>query len=90
MNERLLLTESEAAERLSVCPRTLRKARQEGELRFVLIGRAVRYTIDDLESFVDRHRKVNQPCPDPRPAPRSTRRQRKGADIIPFTARNAG
>jgi len=35
-----LLTEDEAAQALRVCARTLRKARREGRLSYVLIGRA--------------------------------------------------
>lgn len=34
----ILLTESEAAEALRLCPRTLRKARKAGLLHYVLIG----------------------------------------------------
>lgn len=44
----ILLTEKEAAQRLSLCTRTLRKARQDGELPYILIGRAVRYAVADL------------------------------------------
>ena len=89
MKDRILLTEAQAAERLSLCTRTLREARKDGRLHYVLIGRAVRYTIDDLESFVEANRRINPPCPAKPPAPRTTRRPRKGATIIPFTARNA-
>lgn len=63
MIECLLLTEAEAAERLRICTRTLRKARQEGALHYVLIGRAVRYTVPDLESFIESLRKVQTTCP---------------------------
>lgn len=89
MTKPLLLTEMEAADHLRLSIRTLRKARQEGTLRYVLIGRAVRYTVDDLESFVDSHRKVSAPCPKPDLGPRSRARSCKAAAIIPFTARNA-
>lgn len=54
-----LLTELQAADQLALCPRTLRKARQRGDLPYVLIGRAVRYTPDDLQAFIDRNRQ----CP---------------------------
>ena len=90
MKDRLLLTEAEAAERLRVCQRTLREARKDGRLHYVLLGRSVRYTIDDLESFIASNRKVNPPCTVKPPAPRSTGRRNKGAQIIPFTVRNAG
>lgn len=57
-----LLTEDEAAERLRVCARTLRKERQAGRLPYVLIGRAVRYTLGDLESFIERARHQEPPA----------------------------
>ena len=89
MNEPLLLTEAEAAQRLRMSARYLRKARHDGRLHYVLLGRAVRYTIDDLESFVATLRKVNTPCPATQPPAKSNGRRRQGADIIDFTARNA-
>lgn len=51
-----LLTESEAAHSLQVCAKTLRKARQQGELSFVRIGRNVRYSESDLAQFIERSR----------------------------------
>lgn len=90
MSHQLLLTETEAAQRLRLSTRTLRKARGEGKLRYVLIGRAVRYTEDDLTSFIDSLRTVQPACP-PKPQPtRNTRQKGKSAQIIPFTVRNAG
>lgn len=90
MSRQLLLTETEAAQRLSLSPRTLRKARSEGKLRYVLIGRAVRYTEDDLTTFIDSLRTVQPACP-PKPEPtRNTRKKGRSAQIIPFTVRNAG
>ena len=89
MTEQLLLTEPEAAERLRVCTRTLRKARQEGALHYVLIGRAVRYTVTDLESFIERLRKVETACPRPGPTRKTAAPRRGGGDVIvPFRERN--
>ena len=77
-----LLTEQEAAEALRVCTRTLRQARKDGRLTYVLIGRCVRYTMDDLESFIAVSRQ------DTMPRKRITRRAaRPAGKIIPFTAR---
>ncbi|WP_298165323.1 helix-turn-helix domain-containing protein [Novosphingobium sp.] len=87
MSRPLLLTEPEAAALLQLCPRTLRKARQEGLLHYVLIGRTVRYTVADLESYIEALRKVQTPCPPSRPAPKSSRSRRQSATIVPFTAR---
>lgn len=78
-----LLTETEAAEALRVCPRTLRKARQEGKLSYVLIGRAVRYTADDLQGFIEASRQDRQPCQ----TTRRTNARRNTGNIVPFTAR---
>jgi excisionase family DNA binding protein len=75
-----LLTEIEAAEALRVCPRTLRKARQEGKLSYVLIGRAVRYTADDLQGFIEASRQDRQPC-------QRRTNARKTGNIVPFSAR---
>ena len=49
----VLLTERQAAERLAVCERTLRKERQAGRLAYVLIGRCVRYAPADLETYIE-------------------------------------
>jgi len=80
-----LLTETEAAEALRLCPRTLRKARQEGRLTYILIGRAVRYTMSDLESFIEASRQDSQPCR--QPMHRSSVKRQSG-NIVPFSARN--
>lgn len=80
-----LLTEAEAAEALRVCTRTLRKARNEGKLSYVLIGRAVRYTMSDLESFIEASRQDRQ-C-QREPTHRSIAKRRSG-NIVPFSARH--
>ena len=56
MTAQALLTEAQAAEVLQLCPRTLRKARQEGQLNFVQIGRNIRYAPADLNRFIERNR----------------------------------
>lgn len=84
----ILLTEPEAAERLRLCARVLRKARQDGRLHYVLIGRAVRYRVEDLESWIETLRKVEIACPPKRRPTRSSRPKRKSAEIVPFTARS--
>ena len=83
-----LLTETQAAEALSISPRTLRKARQEGRIAHILIGRAVRYTMDDIARFVEASRQDVRPCDQHRPpAPRRTARHR-GGNIVPFSQRH--
>lgn len=48
-----LLKEAEAAAQLGLCERTLRKERQAGRLPYILIGRCVRYSPADLQSYVE-------------------------------------
>lgn len=84
MSAPALLTEPEAAEALKVCTRTLRKARNDGRLTYVLIGRAVRYTMSDLESFIEASRQDAPPCPQHQPRP--TRKAKAGV-VVPFSAR---
>ncbi|WP_260925353.1 helix-turn-helix domain-containing protein [Novosphingobium sp. 9] len=89
MTQQLLLTEAEAADRLRLSIRTLRKARNEGRLHYVLIGRAIRYTIADLESYIETLRQVQPPFSpnDPTRNVTSTGKRRSG-EVISFTERN--
>lgn len=48
-----LLTEKEAAARLSISPRTLRKLRQDGELHYIRVRSSIRYSPDDLDRYVE-------------------------------------
>jgi hypothetical protein len=53
-DQRPLLREHDAAALLALKPTTLRRWRLEGKgPRFRKIGRAVRYHLDDLASFID-------------------------------------
>lgn len=54
-----LLSEAAAAKWLGISPRTLRKLRHDGEVHYILIRTAIRYSLEDLESYVERHRQ----CP---------------------------
>lgn len=85
MNAPALLTEDEAAAELHICTRTLRKARQEGRLHFVKIGRRICYTPDDLASFIDASRQCNAERSSAPPKP--ILRSRNGGKIIPFSER---
>lgn len=84
----LLLTEAEAAKALRLSTRTLRKARHDGQLRYILIGRAIRYTMDDLQTYIDSLGKVEVKCPQPNlpPKPRKAGKN-KSAEILPFHLR---
>lgn len=51
---RLLISGREAAKRLSICERTLYTLTKAGEIPAVRIGRAVRYSVDELQAWVRR------------------------------------
>ena len=46
------VTVAEAARRLTVCERTIRRAADEGRLKAVRIGRAVRITAASIEALL--------------------------------------
>ncbi|WP_333882836.1 helix-turn-helix domain-containing protein [Sphingobium yanoikuyae] len=88
-DQSILLTETEAADRLSLCARTLRKERQAGRLRYVLIGRAIRYTVADLESYVEQLRQVPPACLPALPTRRTALAKRRDRGVVvPFTRRH--
>ncbi|MAY19758.1 MAG: hypothetical protein CL955_03990 [Erythrobacteraceae bacterium] len=83
-----LLTETEAAQRLHVCERTLRKARQAGRLHFVKLGRRICYTPADLAAFIDNQRQcAANPAPATNPAPKTQPRVRRRGEVVPFSQR---
>lgn len=49
----LLLGLAEAARRLAIAPRTLRRIAAEGRIPYARIGRALRFRPGDLEAFVE-------------------------------------
>lgn len=53
---RLLLTTREAAETLSISERTLWTLTNSGAVESVRIGRAVRYSVEDLRNYIERNR----------------------------------
>lgn len=84
----LLLKEPEAAAALGLCPRTLREARKAGKLRYVLIGRAVRYTPEDITAYIDSLRQVEPPCP-AEVQKRTKASSSRSGQVIPFHRRKA-
>jgi excisionase family DNA binding protein len=54
MNQKKLVSESEAAQYLGICVATLRawRSTRRVKLQYFKIGRAVRYRIEDLEAFL--------------------------------------
>ena len=53
-NDKLLLSEREAAERLCIGRSTLRKLMAQGTIRAVHIGRSVRFSASEIQGFVAR------------------------------------
>jgi predicted DNA-binding transcriptional regulator AlpA len=51
-----LLTQREAAESLSICEKTLFSLRKAGQIRAVLINKAVRFEPAELDAFISRKR----------------------------------
>lgn len=60
MSERLL-TKRDAAERLKVSVRTIDRLRAKDELRFVTVGRQVRFRPVDLDSFITKQVEGGRP-----------------------------
>ncbi len=55
-----LLTKKEAAERLRVSVRTIDRLRAREELRFVTVGRQVRFRAADLDTFITKQSEGGQ------------------------------
>lgn len=89
MTDALLLTENEAAARLQISGRTLRKERQAGNVRYILIGRCVRYHPDDLAQLIDAKRIADRPMPTQRTGhgTRKVAANRAAGVIVPFSER---
>lgn len=87
MTQALLFTETEAAEAMKLCTRTLRKARQAGQLTYILHGRAVRYTLADLNSFIDSLRREEKPSPSIKPKSHPSGSTTSGGTVIAFSDR---
>lgn len=87
MSDPLLLTEEQAAERLLLHPRTLRKLRQAGEIRYVaLAGRKIAYRPEDCTAYIETRLRQAPPLLAPRARGRAVG-NRRGGNIVPFSAR---
>lgn len=59
-----LLTADQAAARLNMSERTLRKLRQSGEIAYIaLTDRMFRYTPEDCDNYLAARRRKDDPCP---------------------------
>lgn len=83
-----LLTEPDAAQALGVSPRTLRKLRAEGKIRYVAVtARRIRYRQQDLDAFTEARSTVAQPTGVPKP-PAPKRTGARAGTVVPFTQRH--
>lgn len=81
----ILLTPEEAANRLHMCVKVLRRLRQQGQIRYVaLTERKIRYRPEDCDAFIEERTRKAEPCP--RTAPKPTQKRRHG-NIVPFSQR---
>jgi hypothetical protein len=85
-----LLTSDEAAARLRVCPKILRRLRKAGCIRYVALGeRRIMYRMEDCDEYIASRVRKDEPCQTP--APRQKMRQQRGPGvIIPFSERKKG
>jgi excisionase family DNA binding protein len=68
------LREDKAAQHLGLSVRTLQKWRvRGGGPPYHKLGRAVRYSADDLDAFIEAGRRTSTSDPGPTPAPQPTR-----------------
>jgi excisionase family DNA binding protein len=58
--EKFLLTPRQTAEALGICERTLYALSKSGELPVVRIGRAVRYSVEDIRTWIERAKKISE------------------------------
>lgn len=83
--KRKLYSEAEACVMLSVCEKVLRRARKDGQLRYVLIGRSIRYTMDDLDDFISKSRQEGEPCQSTSRKTRRTTISTSRCEIVAFS-----
>ena len=81
-----LMTEVQAAQWLSICTRTLRALRQEGKIPYVQIRSGIRYTLDDLQAFVESQRTCQSIAAK---APRTTGCRSASPAVLDFEALRA-
>jgi len=58
--EKFLLTPRETAAAMGICERTLYGLTKAGELPVVRIGRAVRYSMDDIRAWIKKSKKFSE------------------------------
>lgn len=88
MTDPLLLTEEQAAARLLMNPRTLRKLRQAGAIRYVaLTGRKIGYRPEDCQAFIESRVRTETPVDMPRLRGKARPRRQDGGNVLSFMDR---
>ncbi|WP_405052963.1 helix-turn-helix domain-containing protein [Sphingomonas sp. SORGH_AS_0802] len=83
-----LLTPDQAAARLDVSTKTLRRLRQEGHIRYVAItDRKIRYRPDDCDEFVASRARKAPECPSTSRKTRPISTSTSSGKVVGFTAR---
>ena len=78
-----MLTSAEAADRLGISDRTLRKLRQEGEIRYIAItDRKILYRPEDCDEYIENRIRRDTPMPKPKTTFRTTATVRDGGDFM--------
>ncbi|WP_197418454.1 helix-turn-helix domain-containing protein [Sphingomonas sp. CCH9-F2] len=86
----VLLTPAEAAARLHLCTKTLRRLRREGHIRYVAItDRKILYRPEDCDEFVASRARKAAECPSTSRRTRPTTTSISSGKVIGFTARRA-
>ncbi|MGO1304080.1 MAG: helix-turn-helix domain-containing protein [Sphingomonas parapaucimobilis] len=85
-----LLTPDQAARRLSVCTKTLRRIRQDGHIRYVAItDRKIRYRPEDCDDYVASRARKAPECQSTSVKVRRISTSTLSSKVVDFTARQA-
>ncbi|WP_428480375.1 helix-turn-helix domain-containing protein [Sphingomonas beigongshangi] len=85
-----LLTPEEAAKRLHVCTKTLRRLRTNGQIRYVAItDRKILYRPEDCDDFVAACARKAPECPSTSRKTRRISTSTSSGKVVAFTARRA-
>ncbi len=83
-----LLTLKDAADRLNISTKLLRREVRARRLRFILVGKRRRFTVEDLAEYIAKQRQET-PCPSSSPRVRHTGISTSGSGVYDITARLA-
>ncbi|MBF0326021.1 MAG: helix-turn-helix domain-containing protein [Alphaproteobacteria bacterium] len=82
-----LLTHEQAAQRLGISTKLLRREVRAKRLRFVLVGQRRRYTVQDLAEYIDKQRQAASQSPPAKTAARNKRQYGRQAVVYDITSR---